>query len=363
MFTRQRLTIVTALAFALIMTGAPAFSATIAGTKCSKAGASKTLNNLKFTCIKSGKKLIWNKGVAVKSPTNSGITTSPAVQAQLGARMATITSIQLLADRLWKNSQGMNVEDPIMYTEKNHPANALNLVGAKTARQMIMSFSPMFPNFPIYMFDSQSWINNQIKDSCPILVNNLTGGGAQVGCGKLIINSLNSYGNDPARLKNNPAYAYLESAHETFHLAQAFFESSAGGGAWEKIPAWYREGSAMVFGNMVASVILKKNPDYATISLTNGNSWKKEFCATRFETWRINNAAEPFNPNNSCEYSLGQIMIEYLVNKVDAIDKVLLVYQMVAIGNTFDEAIKYAFGIEKSALFTELDAYLTSLNW
>ena len=35
------------------------------GTKCSKAGATSTYNGKKFTCVKSGSKLVWNKGVAL----------------------------------------------------------------------------------------------------------------------------------------------------------------------------------------------------------------------------------------------------------------------------------------------------------
>ena len=361
MFTRQRLSIVTALTFALIMTSAPAFSATIAGTKCTKVGATKTDGGKKYTCVKSGKKLIWNKGVAISS--TSASTTSVAIQAQLGARMAYIVGIQLLADKLWSNSQGLKVEEPVMFAEKSHPAVALNSAGAKAARQMIMSFSPMFPNFPMYLYDSQNWLNEKMKDICPIMVNNPINEGAIAGCGKLIINNLNSYTNDPNRLKANPDYAYLESAHETFHLAQAFFENTAGGGASEKIPAWYREGTAMVFGNMVATVLTKKKPDYATIAAKNGTYWRKAQCESRYESWRKSDAVEGYGAGNTCEYGLGQIMSEYLINKVDAIDKVLLVYQMVAIGNTFDDALKYSFGITKADFFTEMDSYLTSLKW
>ena len=39
-----------------------------AGASCKKAGQITTIAGKKFTCIKSGKKLIWNKGVAVTSP-------------------------------------------------------------------------------------------------------------------------------------------------------------------------------------------------------------------------------------------------------------------------------------------------------
>jgi len=37
-----------------------------AGSKCTKAGQTSTSAGIKYTCIKSGKKLVWNKGVAIK---------------------------------------------------------------------------------------------------------------------------------------------------------------------------------------------------------------------------------------------------------------------------------------------------------
>lgn len=39
-----------------------------AGTKCTKAGSTATAGGKMFTCIKSGTKLVWNKGVAIKKP-------------------------------------------------------------------------------------------------------------------------------------------------------------------------------------------------------------------------------------------------------------------------------------------------------
>jgi len=46
---------------------APANAATVkAGTKCNKHKATTTVKGMKYTCIKSGNKLVWSKGVAVK---------------------------------------------------------------------------------------------------------------------------------------------------------------------------------------------------------------------------------------------------------------------------------------------------------
>ena len=58
------------LAVTLSLSLFPAYSATPpkAGSACSKQGVTKTYEGKKYTCIKSGKKLVWNKGIVVKKP-------------------------------------------------------------------------------------------------------------------------------------------------------------------------------------------------------------------------------------------------------------------------------------------------------
>jgi hypothetical protein len=43
----------------------PANAATKAGGTCKKAGLKSVVSNKSFTCIKSGNKLVWNKGVLI----------------------------------------------------------------------------------------------------------------------------------------------------------------------------------------------------------------------------------------------------------------------------------------------------------
>ena len=50
-----------------------------AGAKCTKIKATSVVKGKKYTCIKSGKKLIWNKGVAVKPVSKPTSKPSPAV--------------------------------------------------------------------------------------------------------------------------------------------------------------------------------------------------------------------------------------------------------------------------------------------
>ena len=60
------------LAIVLILTLATPLHAAApkAGAKCTKAGATATAAGKKFTCVKSGKKLVWKKGVVIKKPSS-----------------------------------------------------------------------------------------------------------------------------------------------------------------------------------------------------------------------------------------------------------------------------------------------------
>jgi hypothetical protein len=62
-------------------TSIPAYAATAVqpGSVCSKQGMTKSYQGKKYSCKKSGNKLVWDKGVAVskpKSTSNAGASTS-----------------------------------------------------------------------------------------------------------------------------------------------------------------------------------------------------------------------------------------------------------------------------------------------
>lgn len=61
----------------------PSQAATIAGTKCTKVGTTKTVSKVKYFCVKSGTKLIWNKGTVIKTTPKPSVsaTAKPSVSA------------------------------------------------------------------------------------------------------------------------------------------------------------------------------------------------------------------------------------------------------------------------------------------
>ena len=82
--------IATGAAVALALVVAPPASAAVKeGAACKKAGQSSTVSGRKFTCVKKGSKLVWNKGVAVKSAPTASATASASAASAAPAMSAT----------------------------------------------------------------------------------------------------------------------------------------------------------------------------------------------------------------------------------------------------------------------------------
>lgn len=67
-----------ALILATALIAPPSIASAKAGDKCNKAGITMTVAGKKFTCIKSGKRLVWNRGVAVKAAPRVPVVTPPS---------------------------------------------------------------------------------------------------------------------------------------------------------------------------------------------------------------------------------------------------------------------------------------------
>jgi len=80
--------ILTAVLLCIVL-ASPAQAVVKFGAKCSKENATATISGKKYTCIKSGLKLVWNKGVNIKVSTAA----KPAVciQANVADKSSGIT--------------------------------------------------------------------------------------------------------------------------------------------------------------------------------------------------------------------------------------------------------------------------------
>ena len=90
-----------------------AVAAVKAGATCKKAGITSTYGGKKYTCVKSGKKLVWNKGVAVVKPTPTPTVTPTPTPTPTVTPTPTPTPtappiiVPKTFDELYGNSQGI----------------------------------------------------------------------------------------------------------------------------------------------------------------------------------------------------------------------------------------------------------------
>lgn len=81
----KAISIAITVTFLLTSVSTGANAATLTGTTCPKVGNTKTVSSIKYFCVKSGKKLLWNKGTAVKvtataTPSASSSSTQSSTQ-------------------------------------------------------------------------------------------------------------------------------------------------------------------------------------------------------------------------------------------------------------------------------------------
>ena len=75
----------------------PAFGATKAGATCTKAGTTSVVSGKKFTCVKSGKKLTWDKGVSVAKPATQP-SSAPILDATPSPTPSPSSSVSAISD-------------------------------------------------------------------------------------------------------------------------------------------------------------------------------------------------------------------------------------------------------------------------
>jgi hypothetical protein len=101
---KKTLVLVLSITFLGSLLSSPALGAVKAGATCTKAGATSNASGKKFTCVKSGKKLVWDKGVAVAKPV---VVTSPTASASPEPVAEKLPALPTSFDNLEVNFKGI----------------------------------------------------------------------------------------------------------------------------------------------------------------------------------------------------------------------------------------------------------------
>lgn len=264
------------LSLLLVFSLIPAYSATPpkAGSVCSKQGTTKTYQGKKFTCIKSGKKFVWNKGVEVKSKTATD-TQTPSGKSPIDDDYAQ-RAVRSVAMQL-KSSNSPNLKIDLMVANDSNkyfvelgpatlmqsgrfwnnfysPNKAIPVVIAPTS-----SFDWLREQLAVYSYSLPQWRYDQLKNmqsqsmQLDVDVNPSTDSVIYFVVGK-----------DVSWL--NPTFVKTMVTHEYVHSVQVGLLKVRNG----LIPCWSTEGSAVFYGNAITAA---ESTEFESEYLKLRNNW------------------------------------------------------------------------------------------
>lgn len=337
----------------------PATAATKAGAKCTKVGIKSVVGNKTFTCVKSGKKLIWKGEI---SPTKTLSQDPIKIQLQNVVNSLAYDSYEIDVKVNFLVEKGNNGE----YQELIEKG----IFDSIKALKMISGFSPYKEIF-VTIGRSQEWMKQQrtnyclgyesiddiiAADSiapCPINLNtglieiNLPG----VATGRFLKADSNE---DLSKLKVDK-YTTQKirnlAPHEYFHFWQHSISQ-------RQVPSWFKEGSAQVF-----SIIVRAKQDGGADSylstfnnwFTQGDiAWSKQNCTDSI-------SKVTYSMETQCQYIQGIYPVEVLIANFGLKSFVYLTELTRTL--TFEKAFFQATNSDLDEFYKIVDDYTFSLGW
>ena len=321
-----------AFVIALAITGTsltvPAFAAIKAGSKCTTKGQIKTSQGKKFTCIKSGKTLVWNKGVAIVQPTpkpTASPTPTPSGPVDIYGNPTSPEALVIdkLVDIAWekgKPATGFIVSEVNERVKGTAWANdnaamlpaitrMLDGVGAPLTRRVdwyvwwdLESLQPKLP--------TPCWA----KDTRFFNVNSVGAGYCVPSTIFIFFEAYQQWYPKEGFLEKYPnawdEYGIVAvTAGEVAHFSQQTYGEKFGHQMSNFYPAWLREGPSVLYSAMAYAKY--KNIPYSTVRNLALRHFNNYGCGEVLLTdlLMFNQSAQ------SCEYSGGLLAAEYMVAK------------------------------------------------
>ena len=336
----------------------PANAAAKAGAKCTKLGNTEVVKGKSYTCIKSGKKLVWNKGVVKSTKVD------PVAPTGFNDLEANFSGVSYTA---WKKSRekilassSASVPLEILVGENTklnnkNPEYAISQVNKLYAGSILpknivlLAFSFQDRDWAITKMEQivPSAVSAWIKDvACPSADNCLGGGSFHNLSNKTSLIVITT-GIDPNNVSN--ATSGTLEAHEYTHSIQQSSADALRPGVnllkspWP--PNWYWEGLANFSQHAaIYSDSFEKYSQFrkeASGGIFNNSTWNAKYIEGYFQT-NLTNEWDAQYPRWR-QYDLGAMLVEILV-AIKGPDSVMQVFSQSVNGDGFESAFQKIYG-------------------
>ena len=350
----KRLLALLAVTLVLVSLETTATAAVKPGTTCKKVGQTSTTAGIKYTCVKSGKKLVWNKGVAANKPTPTPISSDQfAVYGKDAERFRAVDEYgaKIVRTRAKNASSIISIlQSPTDPAVIRMTANAQYAFSVYEPL-MSLGFTPKW----IVGVDGD-WVKDQLKDVTPCL-SWLSPNQGGAGCRLTAVWRAIKVRDDDIMRET----MLVQGGHEIFHL----YQQELWGQYWAVTPDWLREGTASLGMGIILTHFEDRKffPEYGAAHKVSRSPKDRNSCEAALDNWEKNESAQGFGFNNGCEYGLGLLMNEFLIMKGHTLKDTLDVVKLTGTGIDFPTAFQQVYKISMAEYFKQLRAYLKTLDY
>jgi len=311
----------------------PAFSAVKAGAACKKVGSTSTAAGKKYTCVKSGKKLFWDKGVLVTKPTAEPVAIPSPAPSPTQTEAPAQVPVGLWQENQFKILAQFKQLKPARIQELNfvYSPNVDKVIAKQlqdSYQEPITYLSSLYVNpaavtFLLMNEKDKEWWLEKFKQLAPGMVPDWWGGShcvvsSRVHCG---------YGSSPnpdgtfhfGQLLGSEAKwldrDYTIAFHESIHV----YQLGLMGNRMNELPSWFAEGQANYLGYTFSHryVNSKQQRDSETWRLKSWPNVEKFDDKQWFDWIQKVESDRTYTNEGQLGYSLGELILESLYNQND----------------------------------------------
>ena len=366
------------LAVALIPVAAVSAQKITPGSTCKVLNQKVVYQNKTYTCIKSGKKLVWNKGVAVKKPTPTATPSPTSEKTPTIDNSFVPWSTELananVSERAFKSFLDWSKEQ-VLSPRKHQVIVQDTLKDFKLVEDLQKIdkftsglFSQYFKTKSVTVFGSEEqWVISQIFASGGKL-------GSQGRCNErldfllMCMNRDSHFGmvvlDDCLLSKCPPNFPYI-LPHEYFHLVQLNLADNVEGQHWNygseeaknSFPHWLVEGSANFIASAIASIYLDgKYSEFRRPSISNRTEWRNALV-----DYEVITPNQGWDEIRISSYNIGHIATEYIVASI-GFKKFLEIWKDYAVTKNFYLSFERVTGISTTTFYSKFESARQSLR-